>query len=374
MVAVIAAYVGSRVIALAGQYGYQRTLPAPYPWRIYGFVDQHVGALVLTLGVIPFVGSLVAAAVWFGRRGRPRTDAFAAVAASVTIAVILATALAAYGQSFGVRPGGDLARIHERYYFYVVPLFLIATIATLGLPRSNRLLLLGLAAAAVAALLPTLIPFATVINRTVGVDSFGLVIFASSGKHGVVGVIRHAALIAVFLASCLGLLYALARPKPVIVLAILALVFAWVSVIERGDQANAAHLAAGSAFSGARDWVDAADPGEQLPLLENPLPVQGGLGAVETAFFNLSVDRLYFVCRPLLFPQFGEQQLVLASDGRLLEGGVPIRARYAVVPSDHGIEGRVVAADPVAQLELVRPTGGILRVAADGRARWGCSS
>jgi hypothetical protein len=369
-VAGIAAYVGSRIVSLAGQYGYLRTLPAPYPWRIASFVDEHVGGLVLSLGVIPFVGALVASALWFRRRGRPRTDAFAAVAASVTVAVIVTTAVAAYGQSFGP----DLERIHERYYFYVVPLFLIAMIATLGLARSPALVRLGLAAAALGALLPTLVPFGTVINHTVGVDSFGLVIFASTGKHGAVGTIGHATLIAVLLAACLGFVYALARPRPAVVLGVLAVLFAWVSIIERNDQANAAQLAASPFFSSHRDWVDAADRGEKVPLVENPRLIQGGLGVAETAFFNVSISRLYYPCQPILSPQFGEQQVELGPGGRLLDGGAPIRAGYAVVPADGGIEGRVVAVDARARLVLVQPSGGVLRVAPGRGGLWACSS
>ena len=372
VVAVVAVYVGSRIVALAGQYGYLRTLPAPYPWRITRFLDENVGGVVLSLGVIPFVAALVAAALWWRRRGRPETDAFAVVAACVAAAVIVTAAVAAYGQSFP--RGADLERIHERYYFYVVPLFLIAMVATLGLERSPALLRLGLAATALAAVLTTLIPFRTVINRTVGVDAFGLVIFAATKKHGVVGVMSHPTLVAIGLAICLGCVYALARPKPVLVLLPFVTLLLWISLIERGDQANAAKLASGSGFSSPRDWVDAADRGQPVPLIENPHLVSGGLGVVETAFFNVSVSRLYFRCQPLLWTQFGERQLELAPDGRLLAGGAPIRAGYAVVPADAGIEGLVVAGDARAKLVLVRPAGGVLRLALASRRRWSCSS
>ncbi len=265
-------------------------------------------------------------------------------------------------------------RIHERYYFYVLPLFVIALVATLAIPRSDALVRAALAAAAAGTVLLTVIPFGTVINHTVGIDSFGLSIFLKTRKHGVSGPVHHALLLAMLVAFCLGALYALARPKPVLVLATLALFCGWVSLTERADQANAATLAAQKSFSSARNWVDRADGGQDVPLIENPRFVQGGLEVSETSFFNLTVSRLYYLCDALLFPQFNEQQIAIAADGRLLTGGKPIGATYAVVPSGHGIEGRVVARDIPARLVLVQPAGEILRVAPGDRKRWACAS
>lgn len=368
-VGVIAAYAGSRLIGLTGMYANERGIPAPYPWRVARLFAEHIAALDLSLGVIPFVAMLVAAWLWLRRRTSPQTDAFAAVAASVTAAVIVVTAIAAYGQQFG----SDLPRIHERYFFYVEPLFVIALVATLGIPRSASLLRVGIASAAVAVALPTVIPFETVLNRTTGIDSFGLVIYLAT-KHGVVGATPHALGSALFLAAALGLLYALARPWPLIALLTVAAFFVWVSVVERRDQISSARLATHLAFSAERDWVDAADGGHPAVLVENPRLVGKGFGVEETAFFNLSVGRLYDRCGALLFPQFGEQRFTFAPGGSLLAGGSAIRAAYAVVPSAHGIEGRVLATDARAQLELVEPTDGTLRVARAARSRWSCAN
>ncbi len=367
----VAIIAGSSLLALAGRYANQRNIPVPSPWRIADLVAQHVAGLDLGIGVIPFVGTLVAAVLWFRRRGRAETDAFAAVAVSSTAVVIVTTAFAAYGQSFP--HGADLPRIHERYYFYLFPLFLIGLVATLGIPRSAALLRVGVAVAAVGALLPTAIPFSSVINRTAGIDSFGLLIFATSGPRGVEAV-RHTTLIAVFLASCLGLAYALARPKAAVVVAVAVVVFVWMSSLERAAQVNAARLAMDTAFAGRRDWVDAAARDPRVPLVENPRRVGNGLGVAETAFFNLSVARLYYPCRPVLSGDFGEEQVELGPGGQLLVGGAPVRSRYAVVPADHGVEGRVVAADARARLVLVETTDGILRVTPARRDRWACPS
>jgi hypothetical protein len=371
VVGAIAARLGSGVLALTGRYANQRHVPAPSPWRIIDLVAQHVAGLDLTTGVIPFVGTLAAAVLWARHIGRAKTDAFAAVAASVTFFLVITTAFASYGQSY--IPGGEVPRIHERYLIYLVPLFVIAMVATAGIPRSVTLLRIGLAAAVVGALLPIVIPFGTVINHTIGIDSFGLLAFATNGKHGVVEAIRHAKLTAVLSALCLGSLYALARPKPVIVFAVVAMLLVSLSFVVRGDQRGAGRRAAVRAFSGQRNWVDSAVGSRHVLMIEHPRLVLAGLGEAETAFFNLTVSRLYFPCVPILSGEFGEHQVELGSGGRLLDQGVPVRAGYAVVPADHGIEGRVVATDLRARLVLVEPNGGVLRVAPASRDRWACT-
>jgi hypothetical protein len=369
-IGVIAAYAGSGIVGLAGQYANQRTVPAPYPWRLGHLFAEHVAGLELSFGVIPFVGTLVATWVWYRHRGkRPSTDAFAAVAVCVSAGVMAITIVAAYGQLFP--RGADLPRIHERYYFYLLPLFVIGLVATVGLVRSEELLRVGLVAAVVATLLPLLIPFGTVINRTAGIDAFGLVIFSETNKHGHTGAIRNALLIAMLVAACLAFVYALARPQPAIVLTLLAVVFLWVSVSERSDQANASRVAAHRSFSAARNWVDAADAGHAVPLIENPHPFLGGLAIAETAFFNRSVARLYYPCSPFLYAVFGETHVVVGRNGVLLVDGTPIRGALAVVPAGQGIAGRVIASDGRSRLELIQPTGGILRLMGPTRG-WTC--
>ena len=62
-----------------------------------------------------------------------------------------------------VRPGFvDLPTFHERYLIYVVPFFLVALFAAFDLRRVGVPALVG--SAAVAALLPALVPFGTVVN------------------------------------------------------------------------------------------------------------------------------------------------------------------------------------------------------------------
>ena len=92
----------------------------------------------------------------------------------------------------------------------------------------------------------------------------------------------------------------------------------------------------------------------------------------ETAFFNDAVSRLYYTCSPLLSADFGELPVRLDRLGRLDSGGEPLRAKYVVVFSDAGLQGRVLARDRPGRLVLLEPPGGVLRVSARGRQAWGC--
>jgi hypothetical protein len=373
----VAAISGTGVVSIAGRYANQSTLPAPSPWRIVKLVVEHVAGLEFAVGVIPFVGTLIASYLWLRHGARREIGVFAAVAVSVTSFLILMTAFASYGQSYV--PGAtsvDMPRIHERYLFYVVPLFVIPLIAVGRIPRTGRMVRIGLAAAAIAGLLPALIPYRTVINPTVAIDSFSLVMFATDVRRVGVTAVDHAALAGVAFASCIGIVYALARPRSLLVFFLLAAIFIWMSAQERRSLDVAGAHAIRVSFDGPRNWVDVAAKEHDTVLLGNPRLKHDvrSLPVVETVFFNMSVRQLYFRCRALLPAEFGEHQVQLDSRGRFRDGAALVRARYAVVPASFGVEGTVVARDVRSRLVLIKPPGGILRVAAGSRSEWTCAT
>jgi hypothetical protein len=70
----------------------------------------------------------------------------------------------------------------------------------------------------------------------------------------------------------------------------------------------------------------------------------------ETAFWNVSVTRVYYTCEQSFGPDFGEQKL-----------NGTIHARYAVVPAKLGLPGRLLARDKAGKLALIAPAHGALR-------------
>ena len=78
------------------------------------------------------------------------------------------------------------------------------------------------------------------------------------------------------------------------------------------------------------------------------------------------------MCWSAFEPDFGEQPIVVGSDGRLRDANGPFRVRYAVVPTRLDVPGRVLARDRRAHLELVQPRNGFLTVPRQARAALGC--
>jgi hypothetical protein len=369
----LAAYVGTAVLSVTGQYSEQRGFPSPPPLAFLHLVAAHLAGIDMALGIIPFAGTLAAAYLWV-RGGRSRdVTTFAALALSLTAFLVVLVAYTAYGNAHAYG-STDLPRIHERYLIYVLPLFIIAMVATTAFPRSRSMLKLGLAAGLVAGLLPIAIPYRYVINGTVAADTFGLTVFVARAADGGAKALQHATVAAVVYALCLGLVYALARPNTVLLVVATAGILLFIgskaqTLMNVGARAATAHT-----LPATRHWVDAAGPTKGVVVLENARRQRRhDLAVAETAFYNLSISRLYYVCTPLLFNQFGEIKATIARGGTVTTTSEPLRADYVVAPQDAGVVGRVVAADRPGRLVLVRPENGVLRIAPAGRRAWACA-
>jgi hypothetical protein len=325
---------------------------------------QHIAGLDWAIGVIPFAAALLAGYA-FVRSGFPRYAlAFAAVAVASTFWVILEVAFdaAAFDATKNlphVRPGFvDLPTFHERYLIYVFPLFLVALFAAFDLRRVASTALVG--SAAVAALLPALIPFGTVINGLNAVHSFSFVMFGRTVSGRTVAV-ANATTLAIALSTLLAAVYLLAAsrrlPPPVAVL-VTALVFLGLSTLEIGKQVTPISRTQ-LGLPGRADWVDrVVGSGQNVSLV-------GGAGAPmaalrETAFWNASVARVYYTCLPNFGEDFGEERL--APSGAL-------HTRYAVVPASWDVSGHVLAHDRPGRLTLVATTDAPLRAPSDLRCR-----
>jgi hypothetical protein len=212
----------------------------------------------------------------------------------------------------------------------------------------------------VAALLPALIPFGTVINGLNAVHSFSFLMFGRTAGGRTVAV-PHATTLAIALSTLLAVVYALAasrRLPPLAAVFVTGLVFLGLSTLEVGRQLTAIPQRELGVPVRA-NWVDRAvgdrtdvslvgGPGAPMPALR------------ETAFWNSSIARVYYTCLPDFGGDFGEQQLA---------AGSAARARYAVVPASLRISGRVLARDPAGHLVLVAPAGGAVRVPSVLRCR-----
>jgi hypothetical protein len=265
---------------------------------------------------------------------------------------------------------GDLPRIHERYLIYVVPFFLVALVAAVHLTYRRVGRPIHLLVAGSAALLPAVIPYAHDINVSLVGESPSLQ-FLASVRRGHIVAVSHATVAAVAVAAALSLVYLLSlmsrhRPLAVVTTVAVLLVFS-AAYATRIVAAGRGSLTLNLSSRG--DWVDRRSVGDVALISGKGVP---RVSLLETAFFNLSVSRLYYVCWRAFEPDFGEGQLLVGPDGRLRDAVGPVRARYAVVPARFHLRGRLVARDKRGRLELVAPAGGYLTVPQSARARLGC--
>ena len=361
---VVPAVFGHSPFSAAGRYSNVPGTSHPSVVHMAKLFVYHAAELFFATGGLPFAATVAAAWILISRGASRRAIMFGSTTTALAFWLILETAIAT--DSF--ERLGDAPRIHERYLFYVVPLFLAVFVAALRDERVRRTYVgaaLGIVAAALAALA---IPYQTVINGTVVADTFSLQVVA---RNGSLQAIDHASLVALAIAVGLAAAFALLRSYPILVVGALVAAFVYDSAI-LGSRIDAASRGAKTFFTSSHyDWVDRTDPQSGVSLITGPT-VTDPVGEWHTAYYNLTIDRLYFTCRRTLSRDFGERRVSVASSGTLLVAGTPLRTRYAVVPSGLGVVGTVLARDRVADEVLVAPSGGVLRIDPAHQAGWKC--
>jgi hypothetical protein len=247
-----------------------------------------------------------------------------------------------------------------------VPLFLVALVASIGSWSSRVPGRVYGVAAVVTALLAVAIPFHTVINDTVSIDSFGLEPFGRIIDGRLVA-IPHATLYAMFLAATVTLLYAHVRNRTrTVVLALLVpLLFAGGLARVRIEGAS---IDGRSELPARADWVDRAMPVGDVVLVT----ARKATPELQTAYSNLSVNRLYYLCRPAFGPDFGEQPLRISRSGRLIGPQGALEAEYIVGPKTLHLAGRVVARNPKGHEVLVAPVDARVSVVGPKRVSLHC--
>jgi hypothetical protein len=362
LVVLAPALTGSGTFSAAGRYSDVPGKVSPSPVHAAKLLVYHTAGLVFVAGVIPFIGALAAALVWLRRGAGERAAAFAGVGIGLTAWLLIETAYAVNV----FESEGDAPRIHERYLFYLMPLFLTALVVAVRDDRVRRSRLAFALATTVGVLAVLAIPFQTDINGTIVADSFSFEIFA---RNGTLQAVSHATVLGVCIVAILGgLLFALRGRLPAVVM-VTALFFVFMSY---GEAVRVKAAADGQrlVLGPARDWVDRADPAGAVAMVVGP-QAKNPVAEWQTDYHNLSIRRLFYTCKATLSRDFGERRVSVGADGVVRSGGQPLETAFAVVPVGRGVEGRVLGRDPVARLELVA-TDGTLRVGRGDRGRWRC--
>jgi hypothetical protein len=334
LVAAAGGLAGVGVFSAFGRYADVGRAHLPGFGHFLDLLVRHTAGVDLAVGVVPFAAAIVAT-VAFARRGfRGSSLPFAVVAVSVTVWLLAEVAYDA--AVFDGR--GDIPRIHERFLIYVVPLFLVALLATVRIPEGLASRRLYFGAAAIAAFLPLVIPFHSMVNQTIGFETFALQPLAHV-RHGRLSPIPLAPAAAVTAAAILGLLFVHVRRQTRALVLLVLIPLGLVSTAVMGRNASTSRFTR-SLLPAETNWVDAARPSGAVALVtaaEDPIP------ALETAYANYSISRLYYLCRPVAGPEFGERRATIDASGGLRGPAGPVTAAYAVAPAGLGVEGRIVA-------------------------------
>jgi dolichyl-phosphate-mannose-protein mannosyltransferase len=326
-------------------------------WLVYHLGDFTVYLAVVPVAVAPIVLWELGRA---GRAGTRRAGAFAALFASANATGLLVVA------AFTSTPWG-YDRLHDRYGFYLVPLWLVGLVVWLasGLPRRP---VAAVAIGVVAALaLPLVLPFRQLANEA-GIDTVPGALWErveaelagpgpASGRGALLLVIL------MLLAATFLLPRRIARISLPVVVAIsfaATSYFAWERLIEAPEDL---------VFAGGleRAWIDDRVPAD-TPVTKLYIDTACG-SALErhalflTEFFNSTVDRAAYIgdSVPDGLPI---ERVDVAASGLLERSGRPLVADYVFTQPGIELDGRRIAEGTAAGLVLWQVDGPVRVVGA----------
>ena len=327
-------------------------------WFVYHLADFEIYLAVLPVAVAPIV-------LWGllreGRAGSERSVAFAALFLSANAIGLLVVA------AFNSTPYA-YDRLHDRYAFYFIPLWLIVFVAWLarGLPRP----LIATATGIVLALaLPAILPFGQLANEA-GIDTVpgALWVWLESQTAGP-GAISGRALLTVFVLGLLALGFLVPRRfRLILPLAVLAVfmataVFAWERMIDAPENA---------VLDGGLEpaWIDALLPDDarvtKLYLESAACPASSLTrhALFATEFFNSTVDSAAYIGDSI--PDGIPLERVEVENGRLVfQDGAPLVADFVYTQPGIELSGERLASGTAAGLVLWRTDGEVGIVGAE---------
>jgi hypothetical protein len=325
-------------------------------WVVYHLADIELYLAVIPLAVTPIV---LVQLIRRGRAGELASSAFASLFLAANAAGLVVVA------AFTSTPWG-YDRLHDRYAFYLLPLWLIVLVVWLaeGLPRPLLATALGVGLALV---LPAILPFRQLANEA-GIDTVpgALWVWIEQQVAGP-GPLSGQRLLAVFVIGLLvAMLFVPRRAAPVIAVAVLGVflvtsALAWERLIDAPEDA---------VFAGGleRAWVDDA-VGEGARVTKLYLDTECG-SALErhalflTEAFNASVDRAAYIddSTPDGLPI---ERVDVGSGGvLLLSPGNQLAADYVFTQPGLELDGERVASGTNAELVLWRVDGPVSVVGA----------
>ncbi len=326
-------------------------------WVVYHLADFEIYLAVIPLAVAPIV---LVELIRRGRGGSAIDSAFAALFLASNATGLLVVA------AFTSTPWG-YDRLHDRYGFYLLPLWLIVFVVWLaaGLPRPLVATATGVGLALV---LPAILPFRQLANEA-GIDTVpgALWVWVEQEVAGP-GPLSGQLLLAVFVVSLLAAMVLVPRrwglmlAGAVLAVFLVTSVLAWERLIDAPEDA---------VFAGGldRSWVDDA-VGDEARVTKLYIDTECG-SALErhalflTEAFNASVDRAAYIgdSTPDGLPI--ERVDVATGGALLLSPGNQLDADYVYTQRGVELDGERVATGTNAELVLWRVEGPVTVIGAE---------
>jgi Dolichyl-phosphate-mannose-protein mannosyltransferase len=353
LLVVVPALRGDSPFGALGEY--ETSARAPDLIEVGQWLVYHVAGLGLYLAVVPFAVAPIVLASWLARarRGSERHASMLASFASINAAAL---AIVAYVVGGYERTGLGIDRLHDRYLFYVVPLWLVllAAWAAEGAPKPRRVAAIG---AAMALVLTLLLPYGELEIEN------GVKLFSAVGTAFPAAVVEIAgsALVARFVVLVLaalllaGVLFRPGRRARLAVATVLAVflfngLLVWARAFNPPEEA---------VFAGSleRRWVDESVGDGSVAVLSTPC--EDGVLARDslslTEFFNSSIGPVVEIGGEFPTGRVGRGGQIVGEAGR------PLGADYAVAQPGVALAGERVADGTNAGLVLWH-VGGRVRV------------
>jgi hypothetical protein len=341
---------GSRPGDVLGQYD---VLLRTYDFVLVGkWLVQHASALELYLAVIPVAVAPIVLAAFFrrGREGSERHAAFLAVFATVNAAAL---AIAAIVVTSLDDPGVEIDRLHDRYVFYVVPLWLVVLTwwVAAGAPRPRVETRIGISLAAVLALL---FPYGQ-LELQDGVKLFSAVGTAFPAALEEIAGSTVAGAIVTLVAVGLLLAAVFRKRNPAkLAFGVLVAVFLVNALLVWGRAFNPPERAVFDGPGLEKRWVDQGVPGDAtVTMLESYCEdaVLERDSYFLTEFFNDSIGDVVGLTAEDSGTRIGADGTVLLSSGQALE------ADYVVAQPGARVAGEELASGTAARLVLWEVSG-----------------
>jgi hypothetical protein len=337
------------------------------PFEVAKWLVYHLGDFAVYLVVVPFAVAPIV--LWqLGRRGRAGSRPAAAFVALFTAANVSGLLVVA---AFTSTPWG-YDRLHDRYGFYLVPLWLVGLVVWLasGLPRPRLAAAIG-AAATLAVV--WLLPFSQLANEA-GIDTVPGALWVKveaelAGPGPASGRLALALLVVALLVATFFLPRRLARPAlpAAVAVGFVAMsIFAWQRIVDAPEDL---------VFAGGleRDWIDQRLPRDAtVTKLYVDTRCESALerhALFLTEFFNATVDRAAYVSGSVPDGLPIERVNVSPSGALELSPGNPLRAAYVYTQPGVDLAGRRVATGTAADLVLWQVDGVVRVVGATSNAQ-----